>query len=286
MVKKPKSIPLNLMVDKSDSGIVIGKASVIGVRTFEEGAQSHRDDYHLFFLQEEGAFAIEIDFQSYRIIPRSVVYIQPDQVHRIGAFEDATVSYWMINNDNLHDEQRRMLEDLSPVSPMQLDEETYDVISNAVSLCLQITERRNDKLYHTLVKDSCNTLAGLVASHYAKDIKTIDGLSRFEVITKAFKTILAHNFISTKKPAAYAASLNISAHYLNECVKNTTGHSVSRHIQQRLVLEAKRLLYHSGKSVKEIAAELGFDDYPYFSRLFSKATGVSPLAFRNGILSR
>ncbi|WP_258539462.1 helix-turn-helix domain-containing protein [Chitinophaga oryzae] len=68
---------------------------------------------------------------------------------------------------------------------------------------------------------------------------------------------------------------------LSFCVKATTGQSVSWHIQQRVILEAKRLLRHSTKSVKEIAAELGYDDYPYFSRLFTKITGMSALAFRN-----
>ncbi len=283
MAKKPKSIPLNVMADKFGKGIVIGRASVSGVQTFDEAAQSHRDDYHLFLLLEKGSFSIEIDFQKYLVMSRSVVYIHPDQVHRIGAFEDATVSYWVIDNENLHDEQRKLLEDLSPVNPIQLDDESFSIISDAIFLCLKISERGDGKLYHTLVKDSCNTLVGLVAAQYAKGVKTIDALSRFEAVTKAFKVILEHNFIGSKKPAAYAASLNVSAHYLNECVKNTTGQSVSRHIQNRLVLEAKRLLYHSNKSVKEIAADLGYDDYPYFSRLFRKVTGVTPLTFRNSI---
>jgi AraC-like DNA-binding protein len=80
---------------------------------------------------------------------------------------------------------------------------------------------------------------------------------------------------------AYAGSLNISTPYLNECVKTTTGYSVSWHIQQRVVLEAKRLLYHSDKSIKEIAGELGYDDYSYFTRLFVKVSGLTPVAFRN-----
>jgi len=286
MAKKPSSIPLNTMADIFGAGIVIGRDSIIGVQTFDEAAHFHRDDYHLFLLLEEGALAIDIDFQKYQVTSRSVVYIHPDQMHRIGAFEDATVSYWVISNENLNHERHKLMEELSPVSPIQLDEETFSVIVDAVLLSLKIAERRDDKLYNSLVKDSCNILVGLVASRYAKDIKTIDALSRFEAITKAFKGVLERNFIISKKPAAYAASLHISTHYLNECVKNTTGHSVSKHIQNRLVLEAKRLLYHSGKSVKEIAAELGFDDYPYFSRLFSKITGMTPLAFRNSVLSR
>jgi AraC family transcriptional activator of pobA len=88
--------------------------------------------------------------------------------------------------------------------------------------------------------------------------------------------------MSRPNAGRYAQSLNISTPYLNECVKNTTGFSVSHHIQERIILEAKRLLYHSNKSVKEIATELGYDDYPYFSRLFSQSYGNdSALAFRN-----
>ena len=52
-------------------------------------------------------------------------------------------------------------------------------------------------------------------------------------------------------------------------------------IKNRIILEAKRLLYHSDKSVKEIATELGYEDYAYFSRLFAKTTGITALAFRN-----
>lgn len=87
--------------------------------------------------------------------------------------------------------------------------------------------------------------------------------------------------MTAKRPTENAEQLNISTSYLNECVKNTTGHSVSYHIQQRVILEAQRLLYYSDGSVKEIATELGYDDYPYFSRLFTKVAGMSALAFKN-----
>ena len=86
--------------------------------------------------------------------------------------------------------------------------------------------------------------------------------------------------MTTKRPTEYADTLNISSDYLNECVKNTTGNSVSYQIQQRIILEAKRLLYYSDKSVKEISFELGYDDYPYFSRLFTKVAGITAPDFR------
>ena len=224
---------------------------------------------------------IEIDFQKHIIKPSSVIFIHQNQVHRTLSFKNATVSIWTISNENINPEYLKLLEDLSPARPLALKAEAFSVISEAVSFSIKLSERKDEKLYHSLLQGSCNTLIGLVISQYLVQSKPIDRLSRFEVVTKAFKELLERNFVTAKRPTEYAQQLNISTNYLNECVKNTTGYSVSHHIQQRVILEAKRLLYHSDISVKEIAAELGYDDYPYFSRLFTKVTGMTALAFRN-----
>ena len=287
MSKNSKSIPINPMADVLGTGIFIGKMSSEDFHLYEqfEGfdtiKQSHRDEYHLFFLQEKGTTTIEIDFHKHTIKPSSVIFIHQNQVHRTLSFKNATVNIWAISNEYLNAEYLHLLEEIAPAKPLTLEQETFAVISEAVSLNVKISERKNDKLHHTLLKDSCNTLVGLVISQYLVQSKPIEKLSRFEIITKGFKALLERNFATAKRPIEYAQQLNISVAYLNECVKNTTGHSVSHHIQQRVILEAKRLLYHSDKSVKEIATELGYDDYPYFSRLFTKVTGMTALTFRN-----
>ncbi len=280
MPKKIKSIPVNHFGDEYNSGISIERIFIKELPAFE-GEQSHRHDRHSFFLLESGTVSIEIDFQKYKIKPSSILYMHPDQVHRITAFKNVTVSSWAITNENLNPEYLQLLEDITPAKPLVLNKEAFSIISEAVSLCIKFSARKNDKLYHSLLKDSCNALVALVASQYLAQSKSIDTLSRFEILTKAFKQILERNYTIAKRPAEYAQQLNISAPYLNECVKNTTGYSVSHHIQERVILEAKRLLYHSDRSVKEIATELGYDDYAYFSRLFAKVTGMTALTFRN-----
>ena len=282
ILKKVKSLPLNTMADKFNAGIAVGKATIKNLRTFEDAAHSHRDDFHLFFIQEKGSTPIEIDFQKHEIQSSSVIYVHPDQVHRIGPFENITAGFLAINNENLNSEYLNLLEDIAPAKPLLLNKETFCAISEAILLSVKLSERHHEKLYHSLLKDSCNTLVALIASQYLEQSKSTDTLSRLEIITKAFKALLDRNFISNKKPAEYAQVLNISTAYLNECVKNTTGHSVSSHIQQRVILEGKRLLCHTDKSVKEIASDLGYEDYPYFSRLFKKVTGMTALTFRSG----
>lgn len=287
MSKKVNPIPVNTMLADFGTGIFVGRMSSEDFQLFEQLEeidnikQSHRDEYHLFFLQEKGTTTIEIDFQEYTIEPSSVLFIHQNQVHRTLSFKNATASIWAISNENLNPEYLKLLEDITPVKPLQLNQESFAIITEAVSFCLKLAERKNEKLYYPLLNGSCNTLIGLVISQYLVQSKPFDKLSRYEILTKAFKELLERNFASAKRPTEYAQQLNISSSYLNECVKNATGFSVSHHIQQRVVLEAKRLLYHSNMSVKEIATELGYDDYPYFSRLFTKVSGKTALAFRN-----
>jgi len=289
MPRKTTSIPVNTMADDFGGDISIEKISVANLHALENAAetnvddvhQSHRHDRHSFFLLESGIVSIEIDFKTYEIEPSSVIYMHPDQVHRMLAFENVTVSSWAINNENLNPDYLKLLEEITPAKPLVLTKETFSIISEAVSLVIKFSERKNDRLYHALVKDSCNALVALVASQYLEQPASIDKISRVEIITKAFRKLVESDYALVKRPAEYAQKLNISTPYLNECVKNTTGYSVSHHIQQRVILEAKRLLFHSDKSVKEIATELGYDDYPYFSRLFTKVTGMTALSFRS-----
>jgi AraC family transcriptional activator of pobA len=282
MREKIKSIPVNAVADDFGAGIFIMKASIEGLSSFEGLDHSHRHDAHMFFLLEKGTITMEIDFQVHEIISPSIVYMHPNQVHRMhGEIRDVSACGWAINNENLNPAYLELLEEVMPAKPLVLNNETFSVFCEATSLCVKFSERKHDKVQQSLLRDSCNTLVALVLSQYLVHAKSTDKLSRFEVVTKNFKKILERNFVTIKNPSGYAQAIHISTPYLNECVKNVTGYSVSHHIQQRNILEAKRLLYHSNKSVKEIAEELGYDDYPYFSRLFTKVCGISALSFRN-----
>jgi len=279
--KKATSIPVNHFGGEDAAGVFIEKIVFTDLPRFEEWGQAERHDRHSFFLLEKGTVTIEIDFKKYKLKSPALIYMHPDQVHRIIAFKNVTVSTRAITDEHLNPEYPELLESITPATPLALKRNAFSLISEAVSLVIKFSERKQGRLYHSLLKDSCNALVALVASYYAEQLTPADKLTRFETVTKAFRELLEYSFIKIRRPAEYAQKLNISTAYLNECVRNTTGYPVSYHIQQRIILEAKRLLYHSGRSVKEIAAELGYDDYPYFSRLFTKVAGMSALAFRN-----
>lgn len=284
MAKKSPPIPVITLPEMFDKGILIGKESVGDTSTFVDPTHSHRHDFHLFILQEEGRSQIEIDFKKYQLKNTAIVYIHPSQVHLMTRVGKGNLYLVAVSNENLDSRYLKLLEEIAPANPLFLKPAEFSILAQAASLCIDVFERKDDRLYSTILKDSCNTLVGLIISKYIEHTAPAAGLSRFEIVTRDFRHALEAHFVKYKRPSDYANLLNISAAYLNECVKAVTGLPVSYHIQQRVILEAKRLIYHTDKSVKEIASELGYDDYAYFSRLFTKIVGMTPLNFRKNLI--
>jgi AraC family transcriptional activator of pobA len=80
--------------------------------------------------------------------------------------------------------------------------------------------------------------------------------------------------------ALFASELNLSARYLSDLLKQETGKTAMDLIQIFLVSQAKNLLNQGDLTIQEIAFLLGFENPPYFSRLFKKETGLSPNQFK------
>ena len=74
--------------------------------------------------------------------------------------------------------------------------------------------------------------------------------------------------------------MNITPKHLSQTVKNLSGKTAKELIQDRVVLEAKRLLLHTPLSIKEIAYQLGFEEPLHFSAFFKNRAGVSPTFFK------
>jgi len=102
-------------------------------------------------------------------------------------------------------------------------------------------------------------------------------------LASRFFNLLEKNFANRKMVSDYARVLAVTPNYLNETVKKASGFSASHHIQQRIILEAKRKATYVRKSMKEIAYDLGFDDISHFSKYFKKVSGVSFSEFKKEI---
>lgn len=82
-----------------------------------------------------------------------------------------------------------------------------------------------------------------------------------------------------------AKALHITPRYLSDLLKQETGKTAIELIHIYLIGEAKNLLKGADNTVSETAYKLGFENLPYFSRLFKKEVGVSPIQYKKQALN-
>lgn len=82
-----------------------------------------------------------------------------------------------------------------------------------------------------------------------------------------------------------ASELNFSSRYLSDLLKRETGRPALEHIHSFLIDEAKNILMSTEKTIAETAYQLGFENPPYFTRLFKKQIGLTPLEYRTRLLN-
>ena len=108
-------------------------------------------------------------------------------------------------------------------------------------------------------------------------------VAKQQFLIQDLKNAIEENFRSKHSASEYAELLNITPASLARIAKNHFDKTLSDLITERIIIEAKRELYLTNKTIKEIAYELGYDDEYYFSRVFKSKTDISPQFYRNTI---
>ena len=95
-----------------------------------------------------------------------------------------------------------------------------------------------------------------------------------------FTLLLEEKYSQTHAVADYAVMLNVTPRQLSDIARHFVGSTAKHLIEDRLMLEAKRLLTFTNLSVKEIAHRLGYKDPSHFSKIFKKKTKTTPQDYK------
>ena len=114
-----------------------------------------------------------------------------------------------------------------------------------------------------------------------QDTETSNG--KQQLLIQKLKNAIEDNFRSRHSASDYARMLHLTPASLARITKNHFNKTISDLITERIIIEAKRELYLTDKTVKEIAYELGYEDEYYFSRVFKSKTDIAPQFYRNTI---
>lgn len=102
-------------------------------------------------------------------------------------------------------------------------------------------------------------------------------------LLQSLKDAIEKNFKEKHSPSDYANLLNTNARNLASLSKKYFDKTITNLITERIIIEAKRELYLTSKSIREIAFDLGFSDEFYFSRFFKNCTDISPSLYRETV---
>lgn len=242
---------------------------------------AHRHNYFELFFFTKGGGSHLVDFKDYEVGDRSVHIVCPGQVHLLKRSPDSYGAVVHFSNYLFEGRNQSLLNspflNNAAFPALDLAESEY----SEIELVLQQLKNESEKeALHTGVMKS---FAEILVLKYLRIMEErhpdFPGL-----ISNAFNDfrILVENGFRENHPALYyAEKLKMTEKQLQKLCFNSTGVSPSDYIRQRILLEAKRLLYNSDLSIKEVAHELGFEDPSYFNRFFRKNTDFTPGDFRN-----
>jgi len=100
---------------------------------------------------------------------------------------------------------------------------------------------------------------------------------------KVIREALSYCELNFRRPTRLthvAAAVGYSPTHLSRLISTHLGHSLSDHIRSLRITAGKHLLETSDLAISEIAHSLGYSDPAHFSHAFSRATGLSPRAYR------
>ncbi|MBO3100033.1 helix-turn-helix domain-containing protein [Gelidibacter pelagius] len=168
----------------------------------------------------------------------------------------------------------------STVPIISLDEKHVDILTTLFKM-LYIEMESRDNLQLEMLQMMLKRLLILCTRIY-KDQNLVSNLRTQSIDTiREYNYLVEQHFKTKHTVKAYADLLFKSPKTLSNLFKKYGDTTPQQFIQNRLMLEARRMLTYTEKPISEIGFELGFSDLQSFSRFFSTQEGHSPQKFRN-----
>ncbi|WP_447642126.1 MULTISPECIES: helix-turn-helix domain-containing protein [Chitinophagaceae] len=169
---------------------------------------------------------------------------------------------------------------------LHLSEQERKIILDCFSKIEYELQHSVDKHSKKLIASNIELFLNYCERFYDRQFITRENVNKG--ILERFEKILNGYFLSSKPTeiglpsVAYCADeLHLSANYFGDLIKKETGKSAQEYIQNKIIEVAKSRIFESGKTINEIAFELGFKYPQHFSRLFKNRVGYTPNEYRS-----
>ncbi len=249
--------------------------------------EPHRHNYYTVLIVNQAKGLHKIDFNTYELSNKQVFFVAPGQVHQVIESEMSIGFAMTFSNQFLVEnsiplsfiESLNLFQNYGQSPPLMPNKEQFDTIENYANQIFDLYS--NDAqmkcmsigAFLKLLLIECNNICAV--NPIEMDVDTTG-----DNLIRSFKKGVERNYKTEHSTTFYANELSITPDHLNRTFKARTGNTAKDYIQARIITEAKRLLYFTDLTNKEIAYELGFNEPANFSAFFKKHTQLSPSNFK------
>lgn len=244
----------------------------------------HRHNFFFIIALQKGEGTHEIDFTTYDVIDHSVFIIRPGQVHQLHLKADATGYIVEFDGEFYHPANKLSTQRLRKASNKNFCKLEINRFKKLLDILTNIFQEFTGKEegFQDIIKANLD----IFFIEFVRQSPNPNGPSTnvnpyTQERLEEFLELLDKHIATRKQVSQYTDLMNLSPYQLNEITKATMGKTASELINEHIILEAKRYLLATPNQIKDIADQLGYEDFSYFIRFFKKQTGYSPEAFRH-----
>lgn len=253
----------------------------------EELTQPHRTEFYqiIWFLSEAPPFMV--DFNSIKISPNSILFINKNSVLQFPNTKNLKAKSILFTDSffSKSDTDRKFLRStllfnsLTTISQIQIEQS--NILFSNIFNQIEIEYTTDKDCYHSdILRNNLNNLL----LHSERELKKQNLTTLIKDVNLdyalLFKDLLDIHYKTNKKVSFYSDHMYISPKRLNKATHKVFGKTPKEVINDRILLEAKRLLVHTNDSIKEIGYVLGFEEATNFIKYFKKITKKTPVEFR------
>lgn len=249
--------------------------------------EPHRHNFYTVLIINKAKGLHKIDFNTYELSNQQIFFVAPGQVHQVIESEKSIGFSMTFSNQFLVEnyipisfiDNLSLFQNYGQSPPLFPGNDRFTIIedftNNIFKLFNSDNKMKNLSIgsFLKLLLIECNNNCAI--NPIESDIDTTG-----DNLIRAFKNAVNNNYKKEHSISYYANELYISPDHLNRTFKAKIGKTAKDYIQARIITEAKRLLYFSDLSNKEIGYELGFNEPANFSAFFKKHSKLSPSNFK------
>lgn len=247
--------------------------------------------YHILWFQKGNPIHL-VDFNPVKIQPNTILFLNTDTVQRFdnkGGFDGKAILFTdsffcKTETDRKYLRCSILFNDLFSVAQIRISE-TAPLFADLFTLMEKELENGNDISQPDILKNLLHNFLLLSERERRKqDVTEFKKGADFDYVM-LFKDVLETHYRELKQVGSYAKMIGVTEKRLNQATQKTLDRSPKQMIDERVMLEAKRLLAHTNESIKEIGFDLGFDEPTNFVKYFRKHGNSTPVEFRKQFAS-